>query len=299
MPANSAAPVGVHSWFLRMIIDVHSHCWRFPEDFSANFLRQAQRARGGQAVDLRMRFEDYAASAPADTRTIVFGGKARLSGVWVDDRLVADYVAAHPERLIGFLSVDPTQEGWERELQMGHEELGLRGIKLLPMYAGFSMDDARLDPLWRYAGQRGLPVLLHAGTTFVAQAPLAFTLPRLIEPVALKFPGVKIILAHLGHPYEAECLVTIRKHDNVFADVSALHYRPFQLYHSLMLAQEYGVWPKLLFGTDYPFTTVNASISGLRALNDMLEGTKLPRLDVQQIEALIQRDSLKLLGLEK
>jgi uncharacterized protein len=282
-----------------MIIDVHSHCWRFPEDFSADFIRQAQRARGGQPVDLRVSFEGYAASAPADTRTIVFGGKARLSGVWVDDRLVADYVAAHPDRLIGFLSVDPTQDGWERELRVGHEELGLRGIKLLPMYAGFSMDDPRLDPLWRYAERHALPVLLHAGTTFVAQAPLAFTLPRLIEPVALKFPGVKIILAHLGHPYEAECLVTIRKHDNVFADVSALHYRPFQLYHSLMLAQEYGVWPKLLFGTDYPFTTVNASMNGIRQLNDMLEGTKLPRLDVNQIEAMIQRDSLKLLGLEK
>ena len=280
-------------------IDVHSHCWRFPEDFSADFIRQAQRARGGQPVDLRVRFDDYAASAPPDTRTIVFGGKARLSGVWVDDRHVADYVAARPDRLIGFLSVDPTQDGWERELRVGHEELGLRGIKLLPMYAGFSMDDARLDPLWKYAEQRGLPVLLHAGTTFIAQAPLAFTLPRLIEPVALKFPGVKIILAHLGHPYEAECLVTIRKHDNVFADVSALHYRPWQLYNSLMLAQEYGVWPKLLFGTDYPFTTVNASIAGLRALNDMLEGTKLPRLDAQQIEAMIHRDSLKLLGLER
>ena len=209
-----------------MTIDVHSHFWRFPEDFSADFIRQAQRARGGQAVDLRVRLEDYAASAPADTRTIVFGGKARLSGLWVDDRLVADYVAAHPDRLIGFLSVDPTQDGWERELRAGHEELGLRGIKLLPMYAGFSMDDPRLDLLWHYAERHALPVLLHTGTTFVAQAPLAFTLPRLIEPVALKYPGVKIILAHLGHPYEAECIVTIRKHDNVFADVARSTARP-------------------------------------------------------------------------
>jgi predicted TIM-barrel fold metal-dependent hydrolase len=136
------------------------------------------------------------------------------------------------------------------------------------------------------------------GTTFIAQAPLAFTLPRLIEPVALRHPGLKIILAHLGHPYEGECVVTIRKHDNVFADISALHYRPWQFYNSLMLVQEYGVWHKLLFGTDFPFTTVDASIAGLRALNGMLEGTKLPRLDTQQIEDLIQRDSLRLLGLE-
>lgn len=280
-----------------MIIDVHSHAWNFPADFSDDFIRQAGRARPGHAVDFKATYEAYRSTAPENTRTIVFGGKARLSGLWVDDRTVADYVARDPERLIGFLSVDPTEEGWQRELRAGHEELGLRGIKLLPMYAGFSPDDPTLEPLWRYADGQGLPVLLHMGTTFIAQAPLAFTLPRLIEPVALKYPGVKIILAHLGHPYEGECLVTIRKHDNVFADVSALHYRPWQLYNSLLLAQEYGVWHKLLFGTDFPFTTVNASIAGIRGLNDMLEGTKLPRLDLNQIEAMIHRDSLALLGL--
>ena len=282
-----------------MIIDVHSHAWNFPADFSDDFIRQAGRARPGHALDLSATYEAYRATAPEDTCTIVFGGKARLSGLWIDDRTVANHVARDPARWIGFLSVDPTQDGWEREMKIGHEELGLRGIKLLPMYAGFSPDDAKLEPLWSYAERHALPVLLHMGTTFIAQAPLAFTLPRLIEPVAVQHPGVKIILAHLGHPYEGECIVTIRKHENVFADVSALHYRPWQLYNSLMLAQEYGVWPKLLFGTDFPFTTVDASIAGIRGLNAMLEGTKLPRLDAAQIEAMIHRDSLKLLGLEK
>jgi predicted TIM-barrel fold metal-dependent hydrolase len=281
-----------------MIIDVHSHAWNFPGDFSEDFIRQANRARPGHPVDLSASYENYRASAPEDTFTIVFGGKARLSGLWINDQTVADYVAKDPAHLIGFLSVDPTQENWEREMRIGHEELGLRGIKLLPMYAGFSPDDEKLEAMWQYAERHGLPVLLHTGTTFIAQAPLAFTLPRLIEPVAVKHPSVKIILAHLGHPYEGECLVTIRKHENVFADVSALHYRPWQLYNSLILAQEYGVWHKILFGTDFPFTTVNASMAGIRALNDMLEGTKLPRLDAAQIEAMIYRDSLTLLGLK-
>ena len=106
-----------------------------------------------------------------------------------------------------------------------------------------------------------------------------------------------MILAHIGHPYEGECVVTIRKHPNVYADCSALHYRPFQLYHSLMLVQEYGVWNKLLFGSDYPFTTVDASLAGMRALNDMLEGTRLPRLDMEKMEAMFHRDSLRILGI--
>jgi predicted TIM-barrel fold metal-dependent hydrolase len=109
---------------------------------------------------------------------------------------------------------------------------------------------------------------------------------------------VKIIMAHISHPYEGECVVTIRKHPNVYADCSALHYRPFQLYHSLMLVQEYGVWDKILFGSDYPFTTVDASLEGMRQLNCMLEGTSLPRLDMVKMEQMFQRNTLDILEIE-
>lgn len=283
---------------LCMIIDVHSHFWNFPGDFTEDFIRQAGGARAGMTVDLSVSYEAYRSSAPEDTVAVVFGGKAKLAGIWVDDADVAGYVAKDSSRLLGFLSVDPTQPGWEDELRFGHEELGLQGVKLLPMYAGFRVDDDLLTPLWEYADENGLPILMHMGTTFIAQAPLECTLPRTIEPVAVKYPNVKFILAHLGHPYEGECVVTIRKHPNVYADVSALHYRPFQLYQSLMLVQEYGVWNKVLFGTDFPFTTVDASVDGIRALNDMLEGTALPRLDVDEIEAMFHRNTLDLLGLK-
>lgn len=279
------------------IVDVHSHYWRYPDHFGDSFREQAKRAKAGVELDLTVNWDEYERTSVPGVVTVVFGGKAKLSGVWVDDRDVQAYVAARPRQLIGFLSLDPTQPEWERELQVGHQELGLLGIKLMPMYAGFRPDDERLDPLWKYAQKHGLPVLLHTGTTFIAQAPLECTLPRHLDPVATRFPEVRLILAHLGHPYEGECIAVIRKHLHAYADLSALHYRPFQLYHSLMLVQEYGVWDKVLFGTDYPFTTVQATIDGLRGLNGMVAGTSLPRLNEEAIERLIHRDSLPLLGL--
>ncbi|MDZ4684298.1 MAG: amidohydrolase family protein [Planctomycetaceae bacterium] len=279
------------------IVDVHSHYWRYPEHFQDDFRQQARRAKAGEELDLTVRFEDYQRQSVPDVTTIVFGGKARLSGLWVDDRDVQAYVAEHPDTLIGFLSLDPTQPDWERELAVGHQELGLRGVKLMPMYAGFRPDDERLTPLWQYAERHRLPVLLHTGTTFISQAPLECTLPRHLDVVAARHPEVRMILAHLGHPYEGECVAVIRKHPHVYADLSALHYRPFQLYHSLMLVQEYGVWDKVLFGTDYPFTTVQATLDGLRGLNRMVAGTALPMLNAAAIERLIARDSLPLLGL--
>src|SRR5687767_906125 len=114
--------------------------WEYPAHFTDDFRRQASRAKAGVELDLTVTYEAYRAAAQAagaPVRTVVFGGKAKLSGVWVDDAYVARQVAAHPDTLVGFLSVDPTQDGWERELRDGHEKLGLRGIKLLPMYAGF------------------------------------------------------------------------------------------------------------------------------------------------------------------
>ena len=116
-------------------------------------------------------------------KTVVFGGKAKLSGLWVPDREVAAYVAGNPDRLLGFLSIDPTQPGWQDEMIEGHQDLKLKGIKLLSMYAGFMPNARRFDYIWEYAAKHGLPVLLHTGTTFVAQAPLECTIPRLLDDV--------------------------------------------------------------------------------------------------------------------
>ncbi len=165
----------------------------------------------------------------------------------------------HADKLIGFLSVDPTQPGWQDELSQGHQDLKLKGIKLLSMYAGFYPNDreARL-PMGVCHTSSPLRTAAHRHHLQFSQAPLDCTFPRHLDDVAIRFPEVKIIMAHLSHPYEGECVVVIRKHPNVYADCSALHYRPFQLYHSLMLVQEYGVWDKApVSAADYPFTTVS------------------------------------------
>ena len=99
-----------------MIVDVHSHAWEYPEHFGDDFRQQAASA-GRAEVDLTVRYNEYRRTAPDDCRTIVFGGKAKLSGLWVDDESVARYVAQDPQRLLGFLSLDPTQDGWQREMR--------------------------------------------------------------------------------------------------------------------------------------------------------------------------------------
>ena len=83
-------------------IDVHAHCFPSEDCFSPDFVRQAARARGA-VVDLVTDYRRYWESAPEDTRVIVFGGKARRSGIWVDDSEVRTLADAFPDHMVGFL----------------------------------------------------------------------------------------------------------------------------------------------------------------------------------------------------
>ncbi len=280
-----------------MIVDIHSHCWPNVNCFSQTFLTEFQRVRSTPANLLTPPGAYQASCGGEDVVAIVFGGKAKLSGIWVNDADVAAYVARDPKRFIGFMSLDPTQPGWAEEMHEGYERLKFRGIKIMPMYAGFYPQHDRVEPLWGYAKVHNLPVLLHTGTTFVAKAPIDCTLPRHLDVVANQFPQIKIILAHMGHPYEGETIAVIRKHPNVYADISALCYRPWQLFNTLMLVHEYNVWDKVLFGTDYPIATVAETLEGLRRMAEVrVDSFSLPK---EKIEELIHRDTLSLLGLGK
>jgi len=143
----------------------------------------------------------------------------------------------------------------------------------------------------------GIPVLFHQGTTFPRRAPLKYAMPVQLEDVALQYPELRIVIAHMGHPWMDDTVVLIRKQPHVYADISALYYRPWQFYNGLMAAQEYGCMHKLLLGSDYPFTTPVETIRRLRQVNDIAGSSGLPRLQADAIEALIHRDTLALLGI--
>jgi hypothetical protein len=211
---------------------------------------------------------------------------------------IADYVSQHPEKLIGFAAVDPTHDDAHEMLDHAIGHLKLRGVKLGPIYQNIHVMDPRMLPVYAYCQKHNLPIMIHQATTFPRRAPLKYALPIDLEDVALQFPDLKMILAHMGHPWIEETVVLIRKQPNFFSDISALHYRPYQFYHALMTAKEYGVWDKLFFGSDFPFTTPDATIRDLRTINEMAGPSPKSQIPSELIERLIESPTLKLLGLE-
>lgn len=277
--------------------NIHTHTWNASQHFSPETVRETDLSRG-YPLDLSVGLEAFLEDMVPFERIVVFGLKARLTGYWVPDEYVAEFVSQAPAKLIGFASCDPTQPGHFDELRAAIEQLGLRGVKMGPIYAGFDPRDPICDPTYTYCQENGIPILFHTGTTFNRNAPLGYSRPWLFDEVAIRFPELHMVLAHAGHPFSEECLVVIRKHPHVYADVSALFYRPWQFYNSLLAAQEYNVTHKLLFGTDYPFASTQESIDGLRNINHVTGNSGLPLIKDETIEGILQRDALALLGIK-
>jgi len=277
--------------------NIHSHTWDQALHLQAGTVREADLSRG-YPLDLTVRFDAFMEDMARFERVVVFGMKARRTGYWVPDEYVAEFVAGAPQKMVGFAACDPTQDGHMDELVHAIEDLGLVGLKLGPIYAGFDPRDDRCRPVYGYCQDRSLPVMFHTGTTFNREAPLGFSRPWLFDDVAMAYPQLRMVLAHLGHPFYDECLAVIRKHPHVYADIAALHYRPWQFYNMMMLAQEYKVTHKLLFGTDYPFAMANESIEGLRNVNRVIGDSSLPRVSAELVEQILDRDALALLGIQ-
>ena len=264
----------VRSAVTPMIVDVHTHVWERPAHLSETFIQDAQIAAGNPDLQIAVDLDaHWAAMAPVD-RAIVLGFRARHVGVLVPNEYVAAYVDRHPEKLIGFCSVDPQDADALDQLEHAVRMLGLRGLKVAPIYQNVHPSDPRFVALMKMAEALGVPVLIHQGTTFCENVSLELANPVLLQPLALQFPRLRMVIAHLGHPWIAETLVLIRKHRHLYSDISALYYRPWQFYNALVMAMEYGVIDRLLFGTDYPFTTPASTIEALRRVNDMVEGTQ-------------------------
>jgi predicted TIM-barrel fold metal-dependent hydrolase len=287
-----------------LIVDCHTHVMWYPDHIGEQFAEEALASKlvklkrsGGLAYAANLSKHSYdskpedhwKASATAD-KVVVFGLQAKACGVWVPNELIAGYQAQHPEKVAGWASVDPNEPDCVEQLEHCVQNLKLRGLKLGPVYQHFDPQDRRHWPLFRKCQQFGIPIMWHQGTTFPSRARLNWGLPLQLEDIAMDFPDLRMIIAHLGHPWETDTIVLIRKCPNVYTDNSAVHYRPWRYWQAMVTAMEYGVEHKILLGSDFPSGTIDHVIDGLRAVNRPVEGTPLPKIPGEVQEMIIHEN---------
>jgi len=289
-----------------MIIDVHTHVplLQAADDVQS---RINTLSRPDKPVEWVQSADAYLQAMASVERVICFNiagdprpdavGDWRTPARQVNDD-TARFVREQGGKFIGFMTLHPFAPDALEELERARSDLGLRGIKFGPNYQHFDPLDAAALRLYRRAEELGLPVLFHTGASPEQFAELDWAHPRHWDRLAIACPRLRIVLAHMGHPWQRDCIAVIRKHPHVYADISALFYRPWSWYDCMRLATEWGVLPKLLFGSDFPAATPQETMDGLRSLNDLPRRTGLLPIPEDEIERIITRPSLELLGLE-
>ncbi len=166
------------------------------------------------------------------------------------------------------------------------------GVKLYPTLHDCTPSEKKLRPLLDYLEENNMVLIVHTGCD-----PGLWELPGLcrgarpssLESIAKKHRDLVIVVAHLGsysalRPgiYFDEALRLLEKHDNVYADTSAVD--PFMV----ELAVERVGYDRLLFGSDYPYVT------GL-SMSDAVEAIAFSNLEGRAKEAILRRNAERLL----
>src|SRR5205823_1163906 len=82
-------------------------------------------------------------------------------------------------------------------------------------------DPTALGDIYRRCEGRGLPVMIHTGTSIFPGARSKYGNPLELDDVAIDFPDLTIVMAHGGRPlYMEEAFFVLRRHPRVWLDVS-------------------------------------------------------------------------------
>ncbi len=166
----------------------------------------------------------------------------------------AKYAQADPERLLPYGGVHPrfTKDPAGDVDRLA--DLGTRLVKIHPPHQGMAANaytqglDA-LAKIYRRCAERGLPVMIHTGTSIFPGARSKYGNPMDLDDVAIDFPDLRIVMAHGGRPlYMEEAFFVLRRHRGMWLDVSGIP--PARLLEYFPRLSELA--DRVLWGTDWP-----------------------------------------------
>ncbi len=273
------------------MIDWHTHVWE--DSHLSDEYRQTLGSRTGRSVDATP--DAHARSTSTAAGVVVIGTKWLRLGADVPNQFIAEHVRRLGSKARGFACIDPQDEDAVDQLKYAIGTLGLHGLKLSPVYQGFHPWHRRAWDLYRAANKLDIPVMFHQAAAFHPQAVLEVGNPILLDRVARELPSLRMILAHFGQPWISETVQLLRKHKQVYTDMSARYYRPWQARTCILNAIDYGVVGQVLFGSDFPMQSSSDAASDFRALTG--SAGSLPAIPEGVVEDILYNRPFETLGL--
>lgn len=253
-----------------------SHCHFFSEQFFIALGRQYPPGSERSASDVVAtlgwdppgRPEDLADRWISELDRAGVRRAALIASIPGDEASVAQAVARHPSRIVGFFMLDPTAPDAAARTEHALERLGLRTICLFPAMQRYSLRDPRVREIVNLAAKHpGTVVFVHCGALSVGVRkklglPSRFDVrhgnPLDLHALAADHPGVPFIIPHFGAGLLREALLVADLATNVHFDTSSTN-RWMAYLPGLTLADvfrqvlEVAGPERVLFGTDSSF----------------------------------------------
>jgi predicted TIM-barrel fold metal-dependent hydrolase len=230
-------------------------------------------------------------------KSFVFGGMAQPAIDLETGRSVSinncpnewmlEQIAPHKDRLFGVAAahpmfVYPNDFGQivDKRIDEAYQLAGLYEagkIVAVKFYTGYDhIYPYELKEYLSILNNVGCPAIFHSGDCFSACkfAKLKYAHPLHIDEVAVDFPNMNFIIAHMGNPWIIDAAEVCYKNDNVYADISGFVYGDFSRRDERLFKKVIeqfldiaGDGNKLLFGTDFPISNQKSYVDFIK--NDL------------------------------
>ncbi len=165
---------------------------------------------------------------------------------------ISDLIDAHPDRFVGFGSVEPSDvdAAAARIRELG--EAGIRGVTIDPSTAEVHrrFDDRDLYPLYEEARDQGM--LVTTTQSCLLGPYMDDCRPEYVDHVATDFPDLTVVIQHGGWPYVHEAIGVLYKQPNVFMVPGQYIHYDFPGSAEYVHALRRQCSDQILFGSVYP-----------------------------------------------
>ncbi len=283
-----------------MVIDIHTHI--FPDKIAAEVIENLSKKSRAKY------FSDGTLNGLLDSmkkfgvdKSVVLPVATKTSQV----EKINSYAAAMNEKFVAqgiiyFGCIHPDFENFRAELSRV-KNLGLKGIKIHPIYQGVNLDDKKFLRILYRAAELDLIVITHAGLD-IGFPGVVNCSPQMVRRVIEEIGDFKFILAHMGGWKNWDEVAVELAGKNIFMDTAFStgtiparsdfvwkdeDLKLLDVEEFMKLYKIFGA-DKILFGTDSPWSSPKTSIDFIK---------NLPISDVEK-NKILGGNSEKILKLE-
>jgi predicted TIM-barrel fold metal-dependent hydrolase len=198
---------------------------------------------------------------------VIVGQRAGSRYGAIDNADIAELMRAYPGRFTGFAGIDATEGDAPAQARRAVQELGCRGISVVPGWSEPPLRDDDPALMRVYETCAALDALVVITSSHYIGPDMDHARPVHIQRAALAFPEVTFIVGHACWPWTTQAVALAMRCPNVYLMPEFYWYLPgMPGAGDYVDAANTFLRPRVLFSSCYPSRTVSEAVAHARDL---------------------------------